>query len=94
MIYNISVVYDCMKIRIYIYNFIYKFKFGGGFGYFVCVVDVNGDSYDDVLIGVLFEYINELNRNIVIDSGVVYMYFGIGMFVSYFVLINYFKYEC
>lgn len=94
MTYNIGVVYDCMKIRIYTHNFIYIFKLGGGFGHSVCVADVNGDSYDDVLIGAPLEYINESNRNIVIDSGAVYMYLGTGTPVSHLVLITYSKYEC
>lgn len=54
------------------------FQLGGGFGHSVCVADVNGDSYDDVLIGAPLEYINESNRNIVIDSGAVYIYLGTG----------------
>lgn len=94
MTYNIRVVYDCMKIRIYTHNFIYISKLGGGFGHSVCVADVNGDSYDDVLIGAPLEYINESNRNIVIDSGAVYIYLGTGTPVSHLVLITYSKYEC
>lgn len=76
------------------HNFIYISKLGGGFGHSVCVADVNGDSYDDVLIGAPLEYINESNRNIVIDSGAVYIYLGTGTPVSHLVLITYSKYEC
>lgn len=54
------------------------FQLGGGFGHSVCVADVNGDSYDDVLIGAPLEYINQSNGNIVVDSGAVYMYLGTG----------------
>lgn len=54
------------------------FQLGGGFGHSVCVADVNGDRYDDVLIGAPLEYINQSNGNIVVDSGAVYMYLGTG----------------
>ncbi|XP_061167248.1 integrin alpha-4-like isoform X2 [Saccostrea echinata] len=53
-------------------------QLGGGFGYSVCVADVNGDSIDDVLIGAPLEYINQSSGSIIVDSGSVYIYLGTG----------------
>ncbi|XP_062592604.1 integrin alpha-4-like [Saccostrea cucullata] len=53
-------------------------QLGGGFGYSVCVADVNGDRIDDVLIGAPLEYVNQTSGSIIVDSGSVYIYLGTG----------------
>jgi hypothetical protein len=54
----------------------------------VCVADVNGDSFDDVLIGAPLEYVNQSSGSIIVDSGSVYVYFGTGSSVSDHFLIK------
>lgn len=49
------------------------------------IVDVNVDGYDDILVGVLNMYFDDVNKNRVIyDVGVIYIFYGNGDFVVRF----------
>ncbi|XP_062613627.1 integrin alpha-9-like [Saccostrea cucullata] len=50
---------------------------GGGFGQSVCVIDVNNDGLDDIIVGAPSEYLRVTSKSsVVIDVGSVYIYLG------------------
>lgn len=50
---------------------------GGGFGQTICLVDVNGDGIDEILVAAPNWFYDDISRNQVIhDVGKVYVYYG------------------
>lgn len=53
------------------------FQVGGGFGQTICLVDVNGDGNDEILVAAPNWFYDDISRNQVIhDVGKVYVYYG------------------
>lgn len=50
---------------------VFLYQSGSGFGSSIVFDDINGDGIDDLLIGSPLQYNND-----VMDSGVVYIYYG------------------
>lgn len=50
---------------------------GGGFGQTICLVDVNGDGNDEIVVAAPNWFYDDISRNQVIhDVGKVYVYYG------------------
>lgn len=50
---------------------------GGGFGQTICLVDVNGDGFDEILVAAPNWFYDDIPKNQVIhDVGKVYVYYG------------------
>ena len=52
---------------------------GGGFGQTICLVDVNGDGFDEILVSAPNSFKQDTSRNQIFpDVGIVYVYYGTG----------------
>ena len=52
---------------------------GGGFGQTICLVDVNADGFDEILVSAPNWFKQDTSRNQVYhDVGIVYVYYGTG----------------
>lgn len=62
---------------IYIQFLCVTLQVGGGFGQTICLVDVNGDGIDEILVAAPNWFYDDISRNQVIhDVGKVYVYYG------------------
>lgn len=65
------------KEAIYSYLLCATFQVGSGFGQTICLVDVNGDGIDEILVAAPNWFYDDIPKNQVIhDVGTVYVYYG------------------